>query len=115
MHNFSGLSALRQRAAAEGITDKQLEEVYEVCHDQASFELWDASEEAQEYMAELWTINVLCRLSTAYRVPLGCFADVFSVCEDTEYKAFDSAIHDLKCWTRPKLLRRSYPRRTKLL
>jgi hypothetical protein len=59
-------TALKQRAAAEGITAKQFDEVYQVCHDTASFELWDSSEEAQDYMAELWTRSILCKLFTAY-------------------------------------------------
>jgi hypothetical protein len=59
-------TALKQRAAAKGITAKQFDEVYQVCHDTASFELWDSSEESQDYMAGLWTRSILCKLFTAY-------------------------------------------------
>jgi len=94
MHNSWKLLVLRQRAAAEGITTKQFEDVYEACHDMASCELWDDSEDAQNYMAELWTRSVLCKLMINVRMLWGCFADILSVFNDTGVKAFDSTIHD---------------------
>ncbi|KAE9379571.1 hypothetical protein N431DRAFT_500106 [Stipitochalara longipes BDJ] len=73
--SHSRLSTLRDRAKAEGVMAKQFDEAYQVCHDMASCELWDSSEEAQDYMAEAWTSSVL-----------------FS--NDTTYKSFNPLIHD---------------------
>ena len=65
---YSSFFALKVRAAANGITPTQFNEIYQGCHDAASFELCDASEVAKHYMVELWTRSVLCKFISTNQI-----------------------------------------------
>ena len=66
---YSRYAVLKQQAVANGTTPTNFNEVCHGCLDTANLELQDATEEAQNYMAELWTRSLLCKLNAEHLKP----------------------------------------------
>jgi hypothetical protein len=62
MSPYSRFSALKERAAANGITAKQFDEVHNGFHETAIMQPWGASEDTKNYMEVLRSCSVLRKL-----------------------------------------------------